>query len=48
MPYKITKLKTGRYRVSSPHGVRAKSTTKAKAEAQVNYLEHALREGPRK
>lgn len=36
MPYKMEK-KDG-YKVSSPHGVHAKHTTKAKAEAQMNLL----------
>jgi hypothetical protein len=42
MPVKITKTKGG-YRVSTPNGVKAKSTTKAKAEAQerlLNAVEH--------
>jgi hypothetical protein len=37
MPYKIKK-KNGSYEVSSPHGKKAKKTTKAKAEAQVRLL----------
>lgn len=36
MPYRITK--TDGYKVTSPHGTKAKSTTKAKAEAQVRLL----------
>lgn len=43
MPYKTTKLKGGKVRVSSPSGVRAKSTTPAKAKKQIrllNALEH--------
>ncbi len=42
MPVKISKTKGG-YRVSTPHGVKAKHTTKAKAEAQrriINAAEH--------
>lgn len=37
MPY--TKVKVDGYRVSSPHGVKAKHTTKAKAEAQMRLLQ---------
>jgi hypothetical protein len=37
MPEKITKVKGG-YRVSTPGGVKAKHTTKAKAEAQSRLL----------
>jgi hypothetical protein len=42
MPVKITKV-GGKYRVSTPGGVRAKRTTKVKAEAQkrlLNAMEH--------
>lgn len=42
MPVGIIKTKDG-YRVSTPHGVKAKHTTKAKAEAQkrlLNAVEH--------
>ena len=38
MPYKITKT-DGKFRVTSPHGVRAKGTMKAKAEAQVRLMQ---------
>jgi hypothetical protein len=38
MPVKITKTKKGKYRVSTPNGVRAKGTTKAKALAQERLL----------
>ena len=38
MPYRITKTKSGTFRVSSPHGVKAKGTSKKKAEAQVRLL----------
>jgi len=34
MPVKITKIGKGKYRVSTPGGTKAKSTTKSKAEAQ--------------
>ena len=37
MPYKIKKVDG--YRVSSPHGTKAKHTTKAKAKAQVRLLQ---------
>ena len=44
MPVKIKKVDG--YRVSTPHGVKAKHTTKAKAKAQANLLrgvEHGWR-----
>lgn len=47
MPAKITKVDG--YRVSTPGGVKAKNTTKAKAKAQVRLLrgiEHGMK--PRK
>jgi hypothetical protein len=37
MPVKVTKVKGG-VRVSTPGGVKAKSTTPAKAKAQANLL----------
>jgi hypothetical protein len=43
MPYKMTKVDG--YRVTSPHGTKAKHTTKAKAEAQMRLLrgvEHGM------
>lgn len=42
MPVKISKMKGG-YKVSTPRGVKAKKTTKKKAEAQkrlLNAVEH--------
>ena len=45
MPVKIKKVKGG-YRVSTPNGVKAKRTTKAKAKKQENLLnavEHGWR-----
>ncbi len=42
MPVKVTHVKGG-FRVSTPHGVKAKHTTKAKAEKQkrlLNAVEH--------
>ena len=50
MPYKITKT-DGKFRVTSPHGVRAKGTTKAKAKAQVRLMqgvEHGMKPRGRK
>lgn len=38
MPYKATKLKNGKVRVSSPNGVKAKATTPANAKRQMNLL----------
>jgi hypothetical protein len=39
MPVKIRKLKSGKYRVSTPNEVHAKGTTKKKAIAQERLLE---------
>jgi len=42
MPVTITRVKGG-YKVSTPHGVKAKHTTKKKAESQerlLNAVEH--------
>ncbi len=38
MPVKIRKLKSGKVRVSTPGGVKAKHTTPAKAKAQARLL----------
>ena len=38
MPVKITRVKGGKYRVSTPGGVKAKATTKEKAKRQANLL----------
>lgn len=38
MPYKTRKLKGGKVRVISPHGVKAKATTPEKAKAQMRLL----------
>ena len=38
MPVTKRRLKSGLYKVSTPHGVKAKATTKAKAEAQTRLL----------
>ncbi len=43
MPVTKTRLKSGKVRVSTPGGVKAKSTTLAKAKAQerlLNAIEH--------
>jgi hypothetical protein len=43
MPVKITKTKSGKYRVSTPSKVHAKGTTKTRAEAQerlLNAIDH--------
>ena len=39
MPYTETKLKSGQVKVTGPSGVHAKSTSKAKADAQVRLLQ---------
>jgi hypothetical protein len=44
MPYKVSKVKGGKYRVSGPGGVHAKSSTKANMKAQLRLL-HALDHG---
>lgn len=38
MPYKTIIVKGGKYRVTSPHGTKAKGTTRAKARRQMNLL----------
>jgi len=38
MPYKITSVGGGKYKVISPHGTKAKKTTKKKAVAQRRLL----------
>ena len=51
MPVKIRKKKSGKYRVSTPGGVKAKGTTKKKAEAQkrlINAVEHGWKPGKKK
>lgn len=43
MPVTVRKAGGGGYRVSTPHGVKAKNTTKQKAESQkrlLNAVEH--------
>ncbi|MDD4110213.1 MAG: hypothetical protein PHS54_01520 [Clostridia bacterium] len=42
MPVKITKINEGKYKVSTPFGVRSKSTTLKKAKTQkrlLNYID---------
>lgn len=51
MPVTIRRTKGGKYRVSTPHGVKAKGTTRAKAKAQerlLNAIEHNPDFKPRK
>ncbi len=51
MPYKETKLKGGKVKVTSPHGTKAKATTPEKAAAQMRLLravEHNPNFKPRK
>lgn len=51
MPVKKQKLKSGKVRVSTPGGVKAKGTTPAKAAAQerlLNAIEHNPDFKPRK
>jgi hypothetical protein len=51
MPYTERRTKSGGYRVTSPHGVKAKNTTKANADAQLRLLraiEHNPHFKPRK
>ena len=46
MPVRISKTPSGKYRVSTPSGTKAKATTKAKAERQkrlLNAVEHGWR-----
>ena len=46
MPVKVTKTSSGKYRVSTPSGTKAKGTTKAKAESQkrlLNAVEHGFK-----
>lgn len=38
MPVKVRKTSKGRYRVSTPHGTKARGTTKAKAQRQARLL----------
>ncbi len=38
MPYKVSKVKGNKFRVSGPSGVHAKATTKKKMEGQLRLL----------
>jgi hypothetical protein len=38
MPVKLTKIKGGKVRVSTPHGVKSKGSTPANAKRQRNLL----------
>ena len=38
MPVTVRKLKSGKYRVSTPGGVKARATTKARAQSQARLL----------
>ena len=38
MPVKVRRLKSGKYRVTTPGGVKAKATTKDKAQRQARLL----------
>lgn len=43
MPVKVSKLKNGKYKVSTPNGTHAKGTTLKKAKAQerlLNAIDH--------
>jgi hypothetical protein len=44
MPYKTTKLKNGKVKVTSPSGVKSKGSTPANAKRQVRLL-HAVDHG---
>lgn len=46
MPVTITKLSSGKVRVSTPHGVKAKATSPARAARQkrlLNAVEHGFK-----
>ncbi len=38
MPYKMSKTKSGEYKVSGPSGIHSRNTTEAKAESQMRLL----------
>lgn len=44
MPTQVRKTASGKYKVSTPGGVKAKATSKAKAEAQARLL-HGIDRG---
>ena len=39
MPYKVTKVGKGKFKVTSPHGVKTKAGTKKNTAAQVRLLQ---------
>ena len=43
MPVTIRKLPNGKYRVTTPNGVKAKATSRKNAEAQKRIIEQADR-----
>jgi len=45
MPYKITKVGKDKFKVTSPHGTKAKATTRSKAEGQRKLLQ-AIKHNP--
>lgn len=50
-PVRITRLKSGKVRVSTPHGVKSKGTTMKKAKAQakiINAAHHGIKFTSRK
>lgn len=51
MPVRIRKTKSGKFQVSTPGGVKAKGTTKKKAERQkrlLNAIEHGFKPSKRR
>jgi len=51
MPAKVAKTSSGKYRVSTPSGVRAKGTTREKAEKQkrlLNAMDHGWKPSGRR
>jgi hypothetical protein len=50
MPYKMSRVKGGGYRVTSPSGTKAKRTSRSKAKKQIrllNAVEHGWKPGKR-
>ena len=48
MPVRLSKTKSGKYRVSTPSGTKAKGTSKKKALAQKRIIEEADRKKHRR
>lgn len=48
MPVKITRTRGNEFRVSTPSGIKARGTTKAKAEAQKRIIEEADKITPKR